>query len=100
MKVREFDYQGCVKEWPTENVVEVEKKSLRYIVEKISRNGECRYPLLAIRILVHAITSVDGSGKTYMSARQLSKSLDVHYDTVTKCLKYLRQINALSYDKE
>ncbi len=102
MKVREIEYQGCMKEpqnWPKENVVEVEKKSLRYIVEKISRNDQCRYPLLAIRILVHVITSIDGNGKTYISARQLSKSLDVHYDTVTKCLKYLREIDVLSFDK-
>jgi len=103
MKVCEIKYQGCMidtQDWQQENVVEIEKKCLRHIIEKISRNDECRYPLLAIRILIHAITGIDANGRTYISARQLSKSLDVHYDTVTKCLKYLREIEALRFDKE
>lgn len=85
--------------WLPENVIEIEKATLRQIVEEISKNEQCRYPLLSIRILIHAITSIDQSGKIYISARQLSKSLDVHYDTVTKCLKYLRQIEVLSIEK-
>jgi len=103
MKIREIEYQGLMKsseDWTPENVIEIEKKSLHYIVEKICRNKECRYPLLAVRILIHVITSIDGSGKVYISARQLSKSLDVHYDTVTKCLKFLREIEVLRLDKK
>ena len=102
MKVLQAAYQGRIQDrnqWPDENVIEVDKKSLHGIVEAISRSGDCRYPLLAIRILIYAITSVDGNGKTYISARQLSKSLDAHYDTVTKCLKYLRAIDVLELDR-
>jgi len=86
--------------WQPEDVVEIEKKSFHYIVEKISRNEDCRYPLLAIRILVHVITNIDGTGKVHMSARHLARSLGVHYDTVTKCLKYLREIGVLQLDKD
>ena len=103
MKVREIEYQGCLngkkQDWYPENVIEIEKKSLRYIVDKICRNDQCRYPLLAIRVLIYVITEIDTTGKVYISARQLSKSLDVNYDTVTKCLKYLREIEVLCIDR-
>lgn len=81
------------------NVVEIEPQSFRYIVDKICKNADCRYPLLALRLLVHVITGIDASGKVYLSARQLAKSLDVHYDTVTKCLKYLREIEVLKIER-
>lgn len=84
-----------MQDWPQENIVKVEKKNFRYIVEKISRSEDCRYPLLAIRILIHAITEIDTGGHVHISARHLSRALDVHYDTVTKRLKYLRSIEAL-----
>ena len=102
MKIQEIEYHGCLnclQEWLPENTIEIEKQRLSFIVEKISRNGQCRFPLLAIRILIYAITSIDSAGRFYISARQLSKSLDVNYDTVTKCLKYLREIDVLQFDK-
>ncbi|MNY41731.1 hypothetical protein D3C86_1765680 [compost metagenome] len=60
---------------------------------------QCRYPLLALRILVHVICSSDTQGRVYINARQLSRKLDVHYDTVTKALKYLRETGILSLDQ-
>jgi hypothetical protein len=83
----------------SENIVEIEPMTLRSIAEKICKNDRCRYPLLALRLLIHVITGIDGSGKIYISARQLSKSLDVHYDTVTKCLKFLREIEVLRIER-
>lgn len=85
---------------PSPRIVEIEQYSLRTVVEQITENNRCRYPLLALRLLLHAITRIDTHGRVYISARQLAKSLDVHYDTVTKCLKYLREIEALRLERE
>lgn len=84
---------------PSAQIVEVEQESLRMVVEHITDNSQCRYPLLALRVLLHTITKIDTSGRVYISARQLAKSLDVHYDTVTKCLKYLREIEVLRIER-
>ncbi|WP_147425710.1 hypothetical protein [Mucilaginibacter gracilis] len=69
------------------------------MVKQICDTKECRYPLLSLRLLIHIMTSMDNDGRTHISARHLSKALDVHYDTVTKCLKYLRQIDAIQIDR-
>jgi len=100
MKFYKSHYATCESKFAAiENTVEIEPKSFQYIVDKICRNNECRYPLLALRLLLHVITRADSTGKIYISARQLSKSLDVHYDTVTKCLKYLREIEVLCIER-
>lgn len=80
-------------EWPSENIVEIESTAVRNVADKICQ--QCRYPLLGLRLLIHVITGIDTNGRIHISARQLSKSMDVHYDTVTKCLKYLREIGVL-----
>jgi NADH/NAD ratio-sensing transcriptional regulator Rex len=56
-------------------------------------------PLLALRLLIHIIAGIDADGKIHICARQLSKKLDVNYDTVTKCLKYLREIGAMRIER-
>jgi len=101
MKVQEISYQGRFQsppQWLPDNTIEVNKGFLREIVDKICSNEGCRYPLLALRILIHVITSIDDANRVYISARHLSKTLDVNYDTVTKCLKYLRSIEVLQLD--
>ena len=84
---------------PSAQIVEIEQESLRMVVEHITDNSQCRYPLLALRVLLHTITKIDTKGRVYISARQLAKSLDVHYDTLTKCLKYLREIEVLKIER-
>jgi DNA-binding transcriptional regulator YhcF (GntR family) len=83
--------------WNPENIVEIEQKNLRAVVEQICK--QCRYPLLALRLLLHVITGIDHNGRIDISARQLSRKMDVHYDTVTKCLKYLREIGVLRIER-
>jgi len=87
--------ESDAKHWLPENIVEIEQKNLRRVVEKICQPGQCRYPLLALRLLLHVITGIDHTGTISISARQLAKSMNVHYDTVTKCLKYLREIGVV-----
>jgi hypothetical protein len=94
------DCSDIKNEWQPENTIEIQKKSLSCIVDKINEVGQCRYPLLALRILIYVIISIDGNGIVHISARHLSKSLGVNYDTVTKCLKYLRQIGVLQLNKD
>ena len=86
------------KHWLPENIVEIDQHSILSITEKICKEG--RYPQLALRIFMHLIAGIDTKGKAHISARHLSKKLDVHYDTVTKCLKYLREIGAVALEKD
>lgn len=86
-------------QWSSENIIEIEQKNLQHAVEKICTRKECRYPLLALRLLFHVITGIDATGKINISARQLSKSMNAHYDTITKCLKYLREIEVIRIDR-
>ena len=87
-------YQNTAKQdWLPENIVEIEQQKLLLLAENICKN--CRYPLLGLRLLIHVIAGIDSDGKINISARQLSKTLDVHYDTVTKCIKDLREIGFL-----
>lgn len=72
------------------HIVEVDQKHLLAITEKICQNGNCRYPLIALRLMIYCIANMDSNGRIPISARHLAKSMNVHYDTVTKCLKYLR----------
>lgn len=83
--------------WLPENIVEIEQNKLRSVTEKICQ--QCRYPLLALRLLIHVITGIDANGRIHISARQLSKTMDVHYDTITKCLKYLREIGVVRIER-
>lgn len=83
--------------WSPENIVEIEKRNLLLVVEKI--NKQARYPLLALRLFLHVICGIDADGKINISARQMAKTLDAHYDTVTKCLKYLREIEVIRLDR-
>ena len=77
--------------------IEIEPATLLSITEKICQ--QCRYPLLALRLLIYMICEMDAHGRICISARRLSKSLDVHYDTVTKCLKYLREIGVVRIER-
>lgn len=82
-----------------ENVVEIDREALASITSQICQPGNCRYPLLALRILIHVISGIDDKGQIPISARQLSKSMNVHYDTVCKTLKYLREIGVLQIER-
>lgn len=82
-----------------QNTVEIEQKSLFVLAEKICNDEKCRYPQLALRILMHVIAGIDAEGRVQINARLLSKEIKVNYDTVTKCLKYLREIEVLRLER-
>jgi hypothetical protein len=86
-------------DWNPEDTVEIDRKNLLTIAESICKNKECRYPLLALRLLIHVICGIDTEGRIPICARQLAKKLDVHYDTLCKSLKYLRKINVLHIER-
>lgn len=77
------------------HTVELDAKALLSLTEKICQPGECRYPLLALRIIIHVIGGIDTNGQISLSARHLAKTMNVHYDTVCKCLKFLKKIGVL-----
>ena len=93
MKLSDIEYHGNLQG----PVVQIEQHKLRTVVETICT--QCRYPLLALRLLLYVITGIDAEGRIYLSARHLAKMLNVHYDTVTKCLKYLREIEVLQIER-
>jgi len=78
----------------------VNPENLVRYTEIICTDKNCKYPQLALRILNHIFAEMNKENKWTASARQISKRFDVHYDTVTKCLKYLRSINILQSEKD
>jgi hypothetical protein len=81
------------------NTVEIDQAGLLLVANKISTDKSCRYKQLALRLLIYVIGKSNGEGSIAISARRLSKEMDVHYNTITKCLKYLRQIGVLRSDQ-
>ena len=78
----------------------VNPDSLIRYTEIICTDENCRYPKLTLRILIHIIAELDKNKKWAVCPRYVSEILGANYDTVTKCLKYLRSINVLSIEKE
>lgn len=93
-------FREKIAEWSSENIVEVERYQLLQIAETICTDEMCRYPQLALRILIHVIAGIDKEGGIYISAKQLANKLGVNYNTVSKCLKYLRKIGVFSLKKQ
>lgn len=88
--------QNLYNQWNPENIVQVNRQNIIAITEKICTDKNCKFRQQALRIFVHLIASIDKECKVAINAKQLSKKLDVHYDTVSKCLKYLRNIEVLN----
>ena len=78
----------------------VNPDSLVRYTEIICTDENCRYPQLTLRILNHIFAEIDKENKWAISPRYVSDRLGANYDTVTKCLKYLRSINVLRIEKE
>ena len=77
----------------------VNPTSLIKYTETICTDKKCRYPQLTLRILNHILAELDKENKWSACPRQISMKLGAHYDTVTKCLKYLRSINVIQTTK-
>jgi len=85
--------------WLPENTIEINQHVLKEFTEKICTDKNCRYPLLTLRILLHAISEMDSDSKVSICARKLAGKLNVNYDTVTKCIKYLRVNEILNIER-
>ena len=96
-KNRQADNIPSTAHWSPENTLEIEQANLLATTEKICTQS--RYPLLALRIFLHIVCGIDANGQIHISARQMAKRLDAHYDTVTKCLKYLREIGVITIER-
>lgn len=86
--------------WPTEHIIEIERRQLVRIVELICTDSDCRFPQLTLRVLLHLMAMVDAQNRVHVSAKQLAHTLGVHYNTVTKCLKYLRRIGVVQLEQK
>jgi len=82
-------------QWQPENIIQVNQQYILLISEKISNDENCKFRQAVLRIFNHILASIDNEGKVSINARQLSRNLGVHYDTITKCIKYLRAINVI-----
>lgn len=68
--------------------------------EEIIRNDKnCRYPKLTLKILIHIFVETDNENKWNVNPGLIAEKLNAHYDTVTKCLKYLRSIRTKVAEK-
>jgi hypothetical protein len=99
MKMHKLGQEKSIRQlsWPPEHedIAEVDQKAIFEITEKICTDENCHYRQLALRILLHMIASIDGDNKIYIHAGQYAEALKVHYNSLTKCLKYLREIGLL-----
>ena len=77
----------------------VNPESLIRYTEIICNDENCRYPKLTLRILNHIFAKTDNEKKLAINPRYISDMLGANYDTVTKCLKYLRSISVLPCEK-
>ena len=91
--------QNDTSHWLPKNTVKIDQQILQSVTETICKDKNCRYPQLALRILIHAICEMDSNGRVYICAKKLAAKLDVNYDTITKCIKYLRVSDILSIEK-
>ncbi len=85
--------------WKPDNIIQVSQDNVLSLTEKICTDKNCKFPQLALRIFNHLLAGVDNEGKVTVNARLLSKKLGVNYDTVTKCIKYLKHIEIIKADK-
>ena len=78
-----------------EGLLIVNPESLKRYENTIRTDENCRYPNLTLILLIHIMVNMDCQNQCNISARHLAKRIGANYDTVTKCLKYLRSINAI-----
>ena len=98
MKLHHIEYRGRLKRSSKpDTIIEVDQNALCIATDLICT--ECRYPLLALRVFIHVLCGINENGQIQISARHLAKKLDVNYDTVTKCLKFLREKGMIALDK-
>lgn len=101
MRLWAIEYQGRLRTpkafGTANNHILIDAAALGLAVDMIC--SESRYPLLTLRVLLHTITDIDDNGQIHISARHLAKKMDAHYDTVTKCLKYLREMGVLEIER-
>lgn len=77
----------------------VDPERFAQLTELICTDEKCKYPQLTLRLFNHIVAGIDTENKWNASARQISRRLGAHYDTVTKCLKYLRAIDVIRVEK-
>lgn len=83
--------------WQPENTIEIESVLLLSVTEHICTKS--RYPLLTLRVFLHILCGIDTKGCIPVNARHMAKRLDVHYCTLTKCLKCLREIGVVRVER-
>jgi len=86
-------------QWQAGKIVQFNQQNILLVSEKISNDKNCKFRQAALRIFNHLLANMNSEGKVAINARQLSKTMDIHYDTVTKCLKYLREIEVIKIEK-
>ena len=78
-----------------DNFIRVNQENLLLFIEKIATDENCRFRQAVLIIFNHLLANMDTESKVEINARQISKKLGIHYDTATKCIKYLKQIDVI-----
>ncbi len=86
-------------QWQPEYAVKMHQQNISLVSETICTDRNFRFRQAGVRIFNYLVGCADMECKVAICARQLSKKLGVSYDTVTKTLKYLKQLKVLHPDK-
>ena len=91
---------NILHQWKPEFFIGSNRRHILLISEQISTDKNCKFRQATLRIFIYLLASMDNEGKVSINARQLSKNLGVHYDTTTKCIKYLKAIDVIKTEKD
>lgn len=86
-------------QWQPETLIRFNQENISLISEKICNDENCKFRQVTLRIFNYLLSHVNNDCKVSLNARQLSKTFGVHYDTITKSIKYLKLIGVIKIDK-
>lgn len=90
---------NILHQWKPDFFIRFNQQYILLVSEKISTDTNCKFRQVTLRVFIYLLANIDNEGKISINARQLSKNLGVHYDTITKCIKYLKDIDFIKTEK-
>lgn len=78
-----------------ERMVQIDRRNLHALSQKICTDKRCANPTLTLRILLHAFAEIDAKGNMGMSAGKLAEQWGIHVEALDGCIGYLQEINVL-----
>jgi Fic family protein len=90
---------AILHQWQPETLIRFNQENISFISEKICNDKNCKFRQVTLRIFNHLLSHVNNECRVSINAKQLSKIFGVHYDTITKSIKYLKSIDVIKIEK-